>query len=642
MLHGKAVVDYLRAEKSIVTLYYDNPRTITITYYSNEHSVKDVKLTIAEATDCVNLSTEPLVTDEEGNAYLKITSKEKQCDENSKVKICIENNSELCTEFKVRKIDGNDKNIIDKTNKEIDTNNNLMIDEYETNSDKDKYTPEKYIPGKCDSYCHDDADCEDFCDSAIGYRCSKRCTSNDQCIRDVVDGKVISLICREDGRCAYPSFRAVYKIDKDDTKVTMGGQPTDGNNKATIDWGDGSGVQKISADTMNNLSHVYKKGTYTIEIKGDYSNWTAGCATKNGIDLMDVLQFGPIGLGWYGDIVSVDEGSFTNCTYLEKMSAKDIPDSTKLTNMNSMFTANNGDPGYMFFDADNSVSRWDTSNVRSMYHTFMNTGDGDHSVNAGKAFNQDITRWNVSKVRNMEGMFLGSTEFNQNIECWDVSNVEDISYMFWMATGFNQNLSRWDLSSLRKHDFTFRCENGHNGIISLKNYCSLRNAVKDKNKNIGRDGGGAEDPCRFRAAPFNYGSACCAERCYHSTKEECKGYVDKFCGSALDGYDGYDYGDGCNINSKTQEFGWEKLVNNCLNYLNKTEEFSKLTEDDVTCHHIRVCRDCAFECYKCKNKSGCNPNNVKNVSDESVQYQQKTTGHHDMQIKCECDKFDEL
>ena len=634
MLHGEVTVDYLSAEKSIVTLYYDNPRTVKMTYKSNEHSVDGVKLKIVDKTTCANTSAESLVTDKNGDVFLKVTSGEKNCDSNSKVKICLEDNGELCASFTVRKIGAADSD-------ELDTNHNLMIDEFETNSDEDKnkYTPEKYSPGKCDSYCHDDADCEDFCDSAIGYRCSKRCTSDEQCLKYKDDGKLISMICREDGRCAYPSFKAVYKLAKDNTTVRMGGQPTDGNEQATIDWGDGSEIQTILADTMNNLRHTYKKsGQYTIEIKGEYSNWTAGCAPADGIDLIDVIQFGPIGLGWFGDIVSVDEGSFTNCTNLEKMSAKDIPDSTKLTNMNSMFTANNGNPGYMFFNAENSVSRWDTSNVTTMYHTFMNTGDGDHAVNKNRAFNQDITRWNVSKVRNMEGMFLGSTRFNQNIQCWDVSSVEDISYMFWMATGFNQNLGAWDLSSLRKHTFTFRCENGHNGIISLKNYCALRNAVPEQNKNIGRDGGGAEDPCRFRAAPYNYGSACCAARCHRNPNEEyCKGYVDHWCGTALDGYNGYDYGDGCNYNSKTQEYGWGKLVNNCLSYLNQTEEFANLTEDDVTCHHIRVCRDCAFECYKCSKIEGCDIHSVKNISDAAVAEQKKQTGRYDMQIKCECD-----
>ena len=38
-------------------------------------------------------------------------------------------------------------------------------------------------------------------------------------------------------------------------------------------------------------------------------------------------------------------------------------------------------------------------------------------------FNQDISKWDVSKVTNMSGMFLRATRFNQDIGSWDVSQV---------------------------------------------------------------------------------------------------------------------------------------------------------------------------------------------------------------------------
>ena len=44
-------------------------------------------------------------------------------------------------------------------------------------------------------------------------------------------------------------------------------------------------------------------------------------------------------------------------------------------------------------------------------------------------FNGDISRWNVSNVTNMWGMFA-SSEFNGDISGWDVSNVTDRQYMF--------------------------------------------------------------------------------------------------------------------------------------------------------------------------------------------------------------------
>ena len=40
----------------------------------------------------------------------------------------------------------------------------------------------------------------------------------------------------------------------------------------------------------------------------------------------------------------------------------------------------------------------------------------------GSKFNQDISRWNVSNVMEMEDMFAES-EFNQDISHWNVSNV---------------------------------------------------------------------------------------------------------------------------------------------------------------------------------------------------------------------------
>lgn len=63
-------------------------------------------------------------------------------------------------------------------------------------------------------------------------------------------------------------------------------------------------------------------------------------------------------------------------------------------------------------------------------------------------FNNDISKWNVSNVRNMYGMFEEATEFNQDISKWNMSEVKDISHMFNGATNFNQDISQWDLSNI--------------------------------------------------------------------------------------------------------------------------------------------------------------------------------------------------
>ena len=47
----------------------------------------------------------------------------------------------------------------------------------------------------------------------------------------------------------------------------------------------------------------------------------------------------------------------------------------------------------------------------------------------GSVFNGDLSKWNVSKVKDMYGMFAHSV-FNGDISGWDVSRVEDMNEMF--------------------------------------------------------------------------------------------------------------------------------------------------------------------------------------------------------------------
>ena len=578
----------LLTDGSEVSLFYDIPQTIQI----------DMKASHAELTivgnNCVNVLTESPVTDSDGIATLEINAKLFNCEESRPFKVCLaktcETDEDVCTEIKINTTSDDDV---------IDANHNLMFDIFETNKDKDKYKFAEYKPEDCESFCHDDDDCEDFCDSAIGYRCSTRCTRDDQCIKyKDDDGNWAQMVCRKDGRCAYPSFKAIYKISKDGAIVTMDGQPAD--DKVTIDWGDGT-IENISANAQRNeVHHTYeKKGTYEVEITGDYRNWTAGCSVNDGIDLYDIWQFGPIGLGYLGDYDGDDKGSFSNCQNFNRMSARDIPDSTKLNNMSSMFAGHDVE---MKFNVS-AITRWDTSNVTSMFHTFLNAGESSRAEYSRFGFNQDIGRWNVSKVTNMNGMFNSAPLFNQNIGCWNMSNVDDISYMFTWAISFNQDLSNWDLSKVTAHECVFRYENGHNGAISFKNYCALRGRVN--NKNIGRDGD-RSDKEHGDCPDILPAGSCFHEVCigddevYHST---CCGISDyKMNNSDYNDKDkvyvlcdpGYNYGTACYDGS------WERVVNECLEkYLKHQPEYEHLTEDTVTCEHLRVCRDAYYWCHFC-------------------------------------------
>ena len=56
------------------------------------------------------------------------------------------------------------------------------------------------------------------------------------------------------------------------------------------------------------------------------------------------------------------------------------------------------------------------------------------------SFNCDISKWDVSNVQYMMGMFMKAPAFNGDISKWDVSTVTDMSGMFYDASAFNREL----------------------------------------------------------------------------------------------------------------------------------------------------------------------------------------------------------
>lgn len=78
----------------------------------------------------------------------------------------------------------------------------------------------------------------------------------------------------------------------------------------------------------------------------------------------------------------------------------------------------------------------------------MFSQSGGTVKNNSNYFNQDISKWDVSKVKTMEYMFMQNTAFNQNISSWDVSSVKNMVGMFNGATHFNQDLSAWNINNV--------------------------------------------------------------------------------------------------------------------------------------------------------------------------------------------------
>ena len=75
-------------------------------------------------------------------------------------------------------------------------------------------------------------------------------------------------------------------------------------------------------------------------------------------------------------------------------------------------------------------------------------------------FNQDISKWNTSKVTLARAIFTNTSAFNQDIntktvtvngntyQAWDTSLITDMRDIFGNAVAFNQSINNWNVSNV--------------------------------------------------------------------------------------------------------------------------------------------------------------------------------------------------
>ena len=97
-------------------------------------------------------------------------------------------------------------------------------------------------------------------------------------------------------------------------------------------------------------------------------------------------------------------------------------DTSKITDMSSLFDTLDGELEDLSENGNFDISKWDVSKVKNMDYMFNNSN-----------FDGDISAWDVSNVTNMEAMFCYSkfTGENGDISNWDVSNIENMLNMFF-------------------------------------------------------------------------------------------------------------------------------------------------------------------------------------------------------------------
>jgi surface protein len=116
------------------------------------------------------------------------------------------------------------------------------------------------------------------------------------------------------------------------------------------------------------------------------------------------------------------------------------------------------------------IGNWDVSKVTNMEKLFMNYSNFNEPLNGWnvssvtnmskmfrkcKSFNQPLDNWNVSNVSKMDYMFSVCSTFNQPLNNWRVSNVNNMFCMFFTCLTFNQLLTQWDVSNVENMEFMF-------------------------------------------------------------------------------------------------------------------------------------------------------------------------------------------
>ncbi len=247
-----------------------------------------------------------------------------------------------------------------------------------------------------------------------------------------------------------------------------------------VDW-DNDGIVDQEGIT-GDVTHTFEtSGKHTIRISGDFPAIDFAKSTRdNKFKIVSLDQWGT------GEWLSMAE-AFSGCQKM-KIPATDVPDLSKVTDMNNMFyTAWEANPDVSNWDVSNvtnmfglfayakfatpDVSNWDVSNVISMRNMFSfiesvnpdfsnwdvsNVTDMANMFQGIKAMvNPDVSNWNVFNVTNMSSMFDSASNMNPDVSNWNVSNVTNMTNMFRRTKKANPDVSNWDVSNVTTMDNMF-------------------------------------------------------------------------------------------------------------------------------------------------------------------------------------------
>ena len=227
----------------------------------------------------------------------------------------------------------------------------------------------------------------------------------------------------------------------------------EGTFNATVDYGDGTGSQTVTAYNDANLTHSFATaGQHTITIDGTFPNIRFYDDAASRVLIDEVVDLGDV--GW----VNLARG-FRDCTNLTDFNVG-TADTSSVTTMQDMFRSCTS-----LTTLD--LSNFDTSSVNNMYAMFyscnnlttldVSSFDTSSVTNMGLMFHTcqslttlDVSNFDTSSVIAMLQMFLNCTSLTTlDVSNFDTSSVTDISRMFLNCTSLtNLDIKHFDISSV--------------------------------------------------------------------------------------------------------------------------------------------------------------------------------------------------
>jgi hypothetical protein len=230
-----------------------------------------------------------------------------------------------------------------------------------------------------------------------------------------------------------------------------------GTTTCTIDWGDGTGIQTVTAPIapatfggpagQGGITHTYASaGTRTIFIKGTVTHW--------GLDNVDKLFSGyneisgrrgfTIGRNYttqgFGDIGLVSLIGY--CFGTNHSNGHPIPSSipSSVTDLSAFFAFADYEEVSPRLNSNdyNRITNWNTVNVQNMSFVFR-------LARAQPAGGYPVAGWNTQNVSNFKAMFAnagGDGATFVNIGVWNTASATNMDGMF-RSSFISRDLSGW-------------------------------------------------------------------------------------------------------------------------------------------------------------------------------------------------------